>query len=173
MPNLLKNLIIIISILLLLTAGIYVLQKSAPGYLQILEPKTELKNLPLAPDFELPDLNSQKIRLSDFRGKKIILNFWASWNENSIKQLKILNDYSESHAAKETIILAINSLEEKALVEKITAGYVPELTILLDQDGATGELYDLGVLPLTVIIDKGRLVLKRIVGPLTIQEIAE
>ncbi|MBI2591472.1 MAG: redoxin domain-containing protein [Candidatus Brennerbacteria bacterium] len=169
----LKNIIITLLTVIFLIGGIYFLQKSAPAYLQILEPKTELKNLPLAPDFELMDLNGQKIKLSDFKGKKIILNFWASWDAASIRQLKTLDNYFKSPASQETVILAANSLENKTAVEKIKTNNGLELEILLDSEGKTGELYELGVLPLTFIIDKGGLITKRIIGPAIIKTITE
>ena len=153
--------------MILLAAGVYFIQKSAPAYLQTLEPKTELKNLALAPDFELTDLNGQKIKLSDYRGKKAVMVFWTSWSEDSLKQLKTFDDYSKFPSAKNAVILAVNSLEEKATAKKIKTDQNLNLVILLDQEGAVGESYELGVLPLTVIIDKGGLIEKRIIGPAT------
>lgn len=169
MPIMFKNIIVIVSAVLMLVAGLYFIQKSAPSYLQALELKSKLKNLTLAPDFELSELNGQKIKLSNLRGKRVILIFWSTWNEDSIKQLKNLDDYSKFPAAKDMVVLAINSLEEKAAAEKIKTKEKIGLTVLLDQEGAVGESYELGVLPLTVIIDKGGLLEKRIAGPAVIQ----
>lgn len=171
MPALLKKIIIAILAVAGLLTGVYFLQKSAPDYLQTIEPRTGLKTLPMAPDFELADLNGQRVKLSDWRGRKIILSFWTSWNQSSIEQIKILNDYQKLPQFKETVILAINSLEQKTAVEAIKQKENIDLTVLLDQNGEAGEIYNIGVLPLTVIIDKGGQELERIIGPATIQEI--
>lgn len=171
MQKFFKNLAIISSMLISLAVGFYFLQKSAPGYLQILEPKTELKNLLITPDFELEDLDGQRLKLSDMRGRQIILSFWTSWNQQSIEQIKMLNSWQKLPKFKETAILAINSLEQKTTVKAIKQKENIDLTILLDQNGEVGEIYGIGVLPLTVIIDKGGLELKRLTGPATLDEI--
>ncbi|ALS28561.1 AhpC/TSA family protein [Paenibacillus sp. 32O-W] len=46
----------------------------------------------IAPSFELPDLQGETVRLTDFRGKGVLLNFWASWCGPCVKEMPLLNE---------------------------------------------------------------------------------
>lgn len=84
------------------------------------------------------------------------MTFWTSWNEISLEQLKILNDY-------DGVVLAVNSQEDAVLV-KDSAVIFTNLKILLDVEGEVGELYGITVLPLTVFIDKNGFEVRKTIG---------
>ena len=71
------------------------------------------------------------------------------------------------------VVLAINSVEGPDVVKKIKADNGLSLKILMDGEGAVGELYGIGVLPLTVFINKSGLKVGAVTGPLTLKEIED
>ena len=120
-----------------------------------------------APDFTLTSLTGQKIRLSEFRGKVVLLNFWATWcppcREEVPSLAKLANAMSNSKF--QMITVAIDKEGRKAVGEYfLHAGVL--LTTLLDTDGAVGKIYGITGVPETFIIDKNGLIKKKVIGPI-------
>jgi thiol-disulfide isomerase/thioredoxin len=118
----------------------------------------------LAPDFTLSSLAGTDISLSDFKGKPIIINFWASWCPPCRAEMPAFNQvYSEY---QELIILAINSTHQDSLqaasdfVETNKLDYL----ILMDYSGEIGNLYNLYSLPTTFFIDSNGIIQKVLIG---------
>lgn len=110
-----------------------------------------------APAFELKDLKGRTARLSDYRGKIVLLNFWATWcapcraempdlvklqNEYQSKGLQIVGmtypDYTRSGVRSITLRLKLNYpilLGNQELAEKYGVGEVLPTTIVIDRDG--------------------------------------
>lgn len=166
-----KNVALTLVAVAVLGLSIYLIIQLAPQFLEKIGPKAGLEKFPLAPDFALRDLSGKEIKLADLRGKDIVLSFWTSWNSASIKEIKTLNDYSIHYAPEDIEILAVNSEEDPDAVKKIQTKNSWSLKTLLDTEGEAGELYNIGVLPLTVFIDKSGLEISAIARPLTLQEI--
>ena len=150
--------------------GIYLLVRLAPSLLTNLEPKTNIQQPQEAPDFILEDTAGGKVKLSDFRGQPVILSFWTSWNEASVEELKTLDSYGTVQGGG-LAIFAVNSLEDKNTVQEIKNRYNLNLKMLLDADGSVGEAYKIGVLPKTVFVDKGGLIVSEVDGPLSLSGI--
>jgi peroxiredoxin len=62
----------------------------------------------LAPDFTLPDLNGRQVKLSDFRGKLIVIDFWATWCPPCEFQIPVLNSLYDSHHDRDVVILGVS-----------------------------------------------------------------
>ena len=108
-----------------------------------------------APFWDLPDLNGDRILLTDFVGKPLVLTFWTTWNELSADQFAILNKlYSEPGFGKIFNIVAINNQEPKGKVFNFVSrgGYI--MPVLLDELGVVGQNYELHQTPTTYFIDK-------------------
>lgn len=122
------------------------------------EPTEELQT-DQAPDFTLQTLDGKSVSLKDFRGKYVILNFWASWCPPCKKEMPYLQQAKE-HFDKtgDTVILAINVTasrpdEKKNAVELIKKeGYT--FPVLWDEEGKVSELYEVTGIPKNVFIDK-------------------
>lgn len=81
------------------------------------EIKLRLDTGKIAPDFSLPDLNDNQFKLSEHRGYTILLHFWASWSNQSIKQLSALRYYKSNYAKKGLKIVSISLDYDKEMWE--------------------------------------------------------
>lgn len=108
-----------------------------------------------APDFSLSDLNGRMHRLSDYRGKVVVLNFWAAWCIACIEELPSLNTLHEQMKGRDVAVLGI-SIDRKEKAARETA-YREKISypVLLDRKGEVfvGK-YTVTSLPATFIIDR-------------------
>ncbi|MGM0445352.1 MAG: TlpA family protein disulfide reductase [Bacillota bacterium] len=119
----------------------------------------------MAPDFTLENLSGKEISLSDFRGQKVFLNFWASWCPPCKEEMPDIQKlYKENDDIK---VLTVNVQESKdtAFDYMITNNY--SFTTLLDTDGSIGSRYLVRGIPTTVIIDEDGIILSRQSGALS------
>jgi peroxiredoxin len=123
-----------------------------------------------APDFELTTLEGEKVKLSDYKGQKVILNFWATWCPPCKAEMPHMQKYYEKNADKENVeILAVNltSMDEgKDAVQAFVDGYELTFPIPLDEDGEIGEEYRAFTIPTTYMIDTEGEIRHKIVGPM-------
>ena len=106
----------------------------------------------VAPDFEFETFDGTKGKLSDYKGKVVLLNFWASWCFYCIQEMPDMQKISEDYP--DVVILAVNRSETKgdAAMFAYKAGY--DFTWTFDEDGSIEFLYPAIGIPYTVIIDK-------------------
>ncbi|MCA9867043.1 MAG: TlpA family protein disulfide reductase [Anaerolineales bacterium] len=108
-----------------------------------------------APDFELPTRDGATLRLSDYRGRPVILNFWATWCAPCRLEMPELQRAQAEFDAAEAdgpIILTINQGDSAERVDEFFAEVDLTLAALLDGDGDVGVTYGAFFLPTTVII---------------------
>lgn len=119
-----------------------------------------------APDFELKNLNGETIRLSDFKGKVVIVNFWATWCSPCRSEMPDLQQAALENAG-ELIVIGVNNTPADN-PEQITK-FVTELgvtfPIVLDETGQTIETYRVLGLPTTVFIDRAGVIQEIFTGP--------
>ncbi|QUW23997.1 TlpA family protein disulfide reductase [Sporosarcina sp. Marseille-Q4063] len=114
-----------------------------------------------APDFELTTLAGETVSLSDYKGKTVILNFWASWCPPCRVEMPFMENYYEENKDSENMeILAVNMTKTERgggdKIEKVQ-GFVDEheltFPILLDDAGEVVKLYQVMAYPTTYIIN--------------------
>lgn len=107
----------------------------------------------LAPDFELTTIDGEKVRLSDYRGTRVMLNFWATWCPPCRAEMP---DMQRFHEDTDIVILAVNLTETKAERENIDP-FVDEFgltfPILLDENLDAATLYRIQPIPTTYLIN--------------------
>lgn len=123
----------------------------------------------VAPDFSLETLTGETLRLSDFRGRPVLLNFWNSWCPPCRTEMSELQQVQEALGDR-VVILAINLLYQEDRLEDVYA-FVREqgltFPILLDRDGQVVTDYRVGSLPTSFFVDaEGKIYLVQ-VGPMT------
>lgn len=123
-----------------------------------------------APDFELETLEGEAVKLSDYRGKKVILNFWATWCPPCRAEMPHMQKYYEHQAEKDNVeVLAVNLTTKDHGMEKITSfvsEYKLSFPILLDSKGAMGSVYQAVTIPTSYILDTEGRVQSKFVGPM-------
>jgi len=110
-----------------------------------------------APDFELPDLNGELHRLSDYQGRRIFMVSWASWC-GCRADLTVWQSLQEIAAGHHFTVLAI-ALDKADAARPWIEAATPSYPCLIDRDHLTAELYNLVNVPQAVWIDEsGRIV---------------
>lgn len=143
----------IASAVLLLLIGLLVWNLLEPK-----EPAIGLEKGDQAPDFELKTLDGQTASLSDYQGKKVLVNFWATWCKPCRTEMPDLDAIRSEYDQVE--VLAVNLTTTEKSVDHVAA-FADELKlsfpILLDQKGIQAR-YQVLSYPTTYILDeKGRI----------------
>jgi peroxiredoxin len=119
-----------------------------------------------APDFELPSLGGQSVRLSDYRGKVVFLNIWASWCppcRQEMPSMEALYNRLKDRRFKMLAVSLDRGGEED--VRPFIARFGLTFPVLLDPENKTFKLYGLTGVPETFIVDKKGVVANKIIGP--------
>ena len=122
-----------------------------------------------APDFELTTLAGEKVRLSELKGKKVIINFWATWCPPCKAEMPHMQNYYEEFAEDENVeILAVNltSGDKLKSVEAFIEDYKLTFPIPLDTEGKIGKKYQAVTIPTSYMIDTTGRIQNKIIGPM-------
>ncbi|GIQ65959.1 thiol-disulfide oxidoreductase ResA [Paenibacillus cisolokensis] len=117
-----------------------------------------------APLFTLRDLYGEEIQLADYRGKGVLLNFWASWCNPCVNELPLLNEAYKLTGVK---MLAINVGENAETVQKFVDRYELKFPVVLDSEMRIKQQYRVVGMPLTVLINAEGDLIERHEGELT------
>ncbi len=117
-----------------------------------------------APDFELVDTDGKLHRLSDYRGKTVILNFWTTWCPPCREEIPSMNRAWQQLQQEDVVMLAVNMGEDEDTIFVFTADYPAEFPLLLDRDGAVIAQWPVKGLPTTYIIAPDGSVAYRAIG---------
>lgn len=105
-------------------------------------------------DFQLVDLNGQTQRLSQYRGKIVLLNFWATWCKPCTTEMPAMQATHDKLRDKGFVVLAINELEDDAKVREHIVTYKHTFPVLLDRDNKVANQFGVFGLPVSVFIDQ-------------------
>ena len=104
--------------------------------------------------FQLVDTTGKTWRLADFRGRAVLLNFWASWCEPCRAEMPSLQQAGSLHGADKLLVLAINFKEKPASALQFAERSGITLPVLLDVDGQAARRWGVRVFPTTLTIDR-------------------
>jgi len=152
--------------------------------IQLLTPASQAAKDPLvdhqAPNFSLVMLNtssseSSKLSLSNFKGKAVVLNFWASWCQPCKEELPLLeNTWKQLQAQHKGIVfLGINFQESRKDASRFLQQYGITYPAALDTDGSIANKYNVTSLPQTIFIDQNGIITSREPQELTAKELSQ
>ena len=107
-----------------------------------------------APDFELADLAGRPVRLADFRGRVVFLNFWATWCGPCREEFPAMAALARELGDQGLVILAVNFQEDPEPVAAFAREFQVPFAVLLDPSGEVGQRYRVQALPTTVLVDR-------------------
>ncbi len=127
---------------------------------------TVVKNVIPASDFELQDMDEEKVKLSDYRGKVVLLNFWATWCPPCIREMPSMERLHQQVGAEDFKVIAVNQMEDVDQVFAFTGQLEidPTFAILFDSTSEVSRDYAVRGLPTTYLIDKEGNIRYRAVG---------
>ena len=107
-----------------------------------------------APDFTLKSLNGGNLRLEEYRGQVVLINFWASWCGPCRQEMPVLDRLHQRYEDTGFAVLGVNVEGEerpaRELVEKTNVTF----PVVIDDGQKVSELYDLKAMPSTVVVDR-------------------
>jgi peroxiredoxin len=121
---------------------------------------TKLKANPIAPDFTLQDVNGKRHTLSDYRGKVVVINFWASWCPPCVSEMPSLQILADKLSRHQIPVIGVGVGERRDSVRRFLKSMPIRFPLLLDINSEVMETWSAPSLPTTLVIDqKGRIVL--------------
>ena len=121
----------------------------------------------LAPDFQLDNLDGQSVSLSEFWGKPVLVNFWASWCPPCRSEMPFIQDTftDKKWVDEELVVLAIDIGESPSTVSEFAKEYGLTFHILLDVARDVSLEYYVRAMPTTFFIDRGGIIREIRIGP--------
>ncbi|SFC42925.1 Peroxiredoxin [Bacillus sp. OV322] len=129
-----------------------------------------------APDFELASFNGKKLKLSGFRGKTVILNFFTTWCPPCRSEIPEMQRFFQKNQNRDITILAINlTANDRSLaaVQDFVKNNNMTFPIALDKKGKIGSLYKVYTIPTSYILDKNGMIRNVMIGPMDEKKMAE
>jgi thiol-disulfide isomerase/thioredoxin len=120
----------------------------------------------LAPEFVLQSLDGKTKKLSNYRGKVVLVNLWATWCPPCIEELPVLDTLVKEYGDKGLVVLGVAGDEDTDLVRQFVAKNPAQFEVLLDPDGVIGTRYGITGYPETFFVDRQGKLQHKIIGPL-------
>ena len=120
-----------------------------------------------APDFELQTLEGETVRLSDFKGKPVLVNFWATWCGPCRAEFPDFQKAAVDNADT-LVIIGVNNTttDQKDQIPAFLAEFSVTFPVVLDETGETAKAYGILGLPTSIFIDRNGIVNEIFTGPI-------
>jgi cytochrome c biogenesis protein CcmG/thiol:disulfide interchange protein DsbE len=117
-------------------------------------------------NFALPNYNGGTTKLSDYKGKVVIINYFATWCEPCKEEAPELEAFQKDYGSKYTLLM-INRGETKDDVKRASKNNKAKMNYLFDYNADTAKIYNVTGQPETFVIDKKRIIRQHYNGPIT------
>ncbi|MBT2664070.1 TlpA family protein disulfide reductase [Bacillus sp. ISL-4] len=124
-----------------------------------------------APNFSLKTLDGKQVELSDYKGKKVMLNFWATWCPPCKKEMPDMEKYAQQ-AGDDVVVLAVN-IDPENDVQAFVEDNGITFTIPLDSQSAknpVNERYKILSIPTTYFIDKEGIIRNKVISAMQLKD---
>lgn len=120
-----------------------------------------------APDFTLTDLDGNAVRLSDFRGKVVFLNFWATWCPPCRAEMPAMEELYREYRDKGVVIIGVDLGESRSSVKSFVEENGYSWTFVIDSTGEVARDYMVTGIPSSFFIDKDGIIRALQVGSMS------
>jgi peroxiredoxin len=115
---------------------------------------TEMQTGALAPAFTLKTLNDRNLSLREYRGRVVMINFWATWCGPCRQEMPALNALYEKYRDAGFVLFGINVDADPANAARMVDRLKVTYPILFDRDKKASSLYQVNAMPMTILIDR-------------------
>ncbi|HLI64392.1 MAG TPA: TlpA disulfide reductase family protein [Terriglobales bacterium] len=152
---------LVIVILGMLASGKYLSRTRPHGPLKLVG---DVRGV-LAPDFTLPSLDGSKVKLSDFRGKAVVLNFWATWCPPCKEEMPWLADLQKQYGKDGLVVLGVAMDDSSpASIAKFASEVGVNYPVLLGTDQVSDDYGDVQYLPTTFYLARDGTIMDKVTG---------
>ena len=120
-----------------------------------------------APDFTLVDLEGNQVSLSDFRGKTVFVNFWATWCPPCRAEMPEIEAIYQEYKDKDVVVIGVDILESEDVVRQFVEQGGYSWTFVLDTTGEVTASYNITAIPTSLFIDKDGIIQAVNIGAMT------
>jgi peroxiredoxin len=117
----------------------------------------------VAPDFSVQD-QDRKITLSQFRGKIVVLNFWASWCAPCVAETPSLIAMTHALKDRDVVVLAVSIDDDDSAYRRFVKDHPSEMVTIRDAQQASNTLYGTFRFPETYIVDRNGVLRRKFIG---------
>jgi peroxiredoxin len=154
----------------LVLLGLWVIAGESLSLPQLGAPSSAPRVGALAPDFALATADGTTVKLADLRGKRVVLNFWATWCPPCRAEMPDLDRVARDYRDQGVVVLAVDQLESPdkvaSFLAEIGIGGSPAIRPVFDSEGSVAQDYRVTALPSTFVIDGNGVIRDVTLGPL-------
>ena len=107
-----------------------------------------------APDFALKSSTGENMRLSEYRGDVVMINFWATWCGPCRQEMPLLDELYERYSRVGFNLLGVNIDDDSRRAMQMIEELGVDFPVLFDATKRVSEMYDVDAMPVTVIVDR-------------------
>ncbi len=108
----------------------------------------------VAPDFALKSASGENLRLSEYRGDVVLINFWATWCGPCRQEMPLLDDLYGRYQRVGFILLGVNIDDDSRRAMQMVQELGVNFPVLFDENKEVSKLYKVEAMPVTILVDR-------------------